>query len=106
MAHVTYVLSLDATQPPVADPTRRPQATHVLDLRLPNAGFAGHIIGRGGHFIKPLLERWPLVRVHIDCDTVSVIGPLAADVLGRRRQVARQGADATERLTRNQSERE
>ena len=83
MAPVTYVLSLDATQPAVAcDPTRRPQATHVLDLRLPDTGFAGHIIGRGGQFIKPLLERSPQVRVHIDCDTVSVIGPLAADVSG------------------------
>jgi hypothetical protein len=83
MAHVTYVLSLDATQPAVAyDPTRRPetQETHLLELRLPDAGFAGHIIGRGGKFIIPLLQRWPQVRVHIDRDTVSVIGPLAADV--------------------------
>jgi len=82
MAHVTYVWSLDATRPAVAyDTTRRPetQETHLLELRLPDAGFAGHIIGRGGKFIKPLLERWPQVRVHIDRDTASVIGP-AADV--------------------------
>jgi hypothetical protein len=91
MAHVTFVWSLEATQPAVAfDPTRRPQETkNLCQFRLPDAaparrdgrnGFAGHLIGRRGKFIKPLLERWPQVRVRIEGDTVSVSGPLAADV--------------------------
>lgn len=80
MAHVTCVWSLDATQPTVAyDLTRRPEKpeTHLRQLRLPDAEFAGHIIGRDGKFIKALLKRWPQLRVQIHGDTVSVIGPLA-----------------------------
>jgi hypothetical protein len=46
----------------------------------PRGGSAGHLIGRGGKFIKPLLERYPQVRVHFGGDTVSISGPLAADV--------------------------
>jgi hypothetical protein len=77
------VWSLDATQPAVTyDPTRRPdpQETHLRQLTLPDAGFAGYLIGRRGTFINPLLERCPQVRVLIEGDTVSVSGPLAADV--------------------------
>ena len=37
-------------------------------------------IGRRGTFIKPLLERCPQVRVRIEGETVSVSGPLDADV--------------------------
>jgi len=54
MSHVTYVWSINSTWPAVAyDTTRRPetQETHLLELRLPYAGFAGHIIGCVWKFI-------------------------------------------------------
>jgi hypothetical protein len=97
MAHATYVWSLDATQPAGADDlTRRPE-THLRHLSLPAGppathghgrggfrgcvgGSAGHLVGRGGKFIKPLLERYPQVRVQFGGDTVSISGPLVADV--------------------------
>ena len=52
MAHVTYVWSLDATRPAVAyDTTRRPetQETHLLELRLPDAGLRGILSGVAGN---------------------------------------------------------
>jgi Ran GTPase-activating protein (RanGAP) involved in mRNA processing and transport len=97
MAHATYVWSFDATRLAGADDlTRRPE-THLRHLSLPGeapaihghsrggfrgrgGGSAGHLVGRGGKFIKPLLERYPQVRVYFGGDTVNISGPLAADV--------------------------
>lgn len=85
VAHVTYVWLNDEAAQRVdgavrrwspAPPAPKPE-TYRRQLVLPSACFAGHLIGRGGRWIRPLLARCPEARVRFERGAVSITGSRA-----------------------------
>jgi len=58
---------------------RRPRPeVHVARLALPE-GFAKHVVGRRGRVLRPVLERFPGVRLQIDHTLITICGGAEAD---------------------------